>query len=1176
MKSKVELNAKLKVFISYSRKDLVFAEKLVAALEQRGIECRIDTRDLPSLEDWRRELLGFIREADSVVFIVSPNSIGSKVCAWEVDQVRLMNKRLAPVVYERVDHMSIPEAVAEINYLYFDQLDLFEATTDKLAAALKTDLSWVKEHTRLAELARRWDERGRSRVLMLRGQELEDAERWIASRPREAPEPTALHRDLILTSRRAARRSARNWLMGAAALALAGFTLAAVAAIQREFARESATEATRQRNQAIAQTVQAQKSQSNFQAKQANEALANGDASAAALLAIEALADPIGKKPTRINRPYVPEAEQALYKAWHNLREKTVVMHSSGVSTATFSNDGKFVLSGTAEGMVQLTSVDDTKTTKLVGHTGWIVATEFSPDQSRILTASADNTARLWRPDGSLIAVLKGHSLAIYQAEFSPDGKYIATASQDGTARIWNSDGKMLAELAGHTGPVNSAHFSPDGSLVVTTSQDFTAKLWTTQGRYVTTLRAHSRPVFKARFSPDGATIATAGQDSMINIWSREGKHVLSLDSKVGEISDIEFHPEGKYVLTDRGELWSIDGHLLKSYAGSRAKFSKDGQFVLVMTRNGAAEVLTLAGHPLARIGGHEDVFSGQFSPDGQSILTHSSDGTFRIWTIEPLSVARCDGHDAMIEQAAVSPDGRLIATASHDMTVRLWTWDCKPIAVFKGHTDRVDKVQFSPGGDRVLTAARDGKVILWTLEGNIIATMAHNEILSLNAVFSPDGNRIATESAGALRFWDRDGKLVNELKLPAQFLDLVFSHDGGTLAATTTAGVGLLYNPDGRLLGILEGHTNWLTSLRFLPYGGMIVTTSQDGTARIWLDDGTPLSILEGHVDWVTDALFLPDNKHVRTWSKDGTARTWTIDGKFVKSQPAPGGDRDKVTLMPGGHRILVRSSDGPPTLWSLDGELIAPIGEVSAYAVAVSKDGTKIFATQGSGDAKIFSIFPDTASLIAGVQTHISRCLSSARREQLLIATPSPDWCPPWPDKKARERAAQKQAAAAGQEAVKQLVFLAKAKFDNENAWKTFSNVILNGKPATELAAALGQANDALAILPSSPIFLDTRGQIYLAMGRHAEAAADLERAFAAGLESAGTFYALGATLEARGDKQAAIERYTKSATIVDDGSFASAYETFARAKSRERLAALGAPVPPLPHPLPSNEKK
>ena len=75
--SRETADIQLKVFISYSRRDRPFAERIVAALQERGLAPKIDTRDLPKLEDWRRELLDFIRGTDAVVFIVSPNSIAS-------------------------------------------------------------------------------------------------------------------------------------------------------------------------------------------------------------------------------------------------------------------------------------------------------------------------------------------------------------------------------------------------------------------------------------------------------------------------------------------------------------------------------------------------------------------------------------------------------------------------------------------------------------------------------------------------------------------------------------------------------------------------------------------------------------------------------------------------------------------------------------------------------------------------------------------------------------------------------------------------------------------------------------------------------------------------------------------------------------------------------------------
>jgi TIR domain len=236
---------RIKVFISYSRRDLPFAQRVVAALEVRGLAPKLDTRDLPDLENWRRELLSFIREADAVVFIVSPNSVESRECAWEVAQVAELNKRLAPIVLERVPDDRIPEAIARINYLFFDQPHDFEKQADALARALQTDLGWVKNHTRLGELARRWDEHGRAASQTLRDTDLEEAERWIAARPRGAPEPTTLHRTYVEESRRGATRRLRYAVAGSLAVGIVAIALAGFAFVQRQAAETSRANATR-------------------------------------------------------------------------------------------------------------------------------------------------------------------------------------------------------------------------------------------------------------------------------------------------------------------------------------------------------------------------------------------------------------------------------------------------------------------------------------------------------------------------------------------------------------------------------------------------------------------------------------------------------------------------------------------------------------------------------------------------------------------------------------------------------------------------------------------------------------------------------------------------------------------------------------------------------------------
>src|SRR5262249_42826469 len=181
---------RLKLFISYSRRDLAFADWLVAALKARGFDVRIDRQDLPKLEDWERELLDFIRQADTIIFIASPHSLGSKVVDWELAQVRANGKRLAPVVIGDIAGVALPQDIAKINYLAFDDPAAFEQRADELARALITDLTWVKEHTRLGELARRWLERGKPEEALVRGQDLTDAENWASRRPREAPPVT--------------------------------------------------------------------------------------------------------------------------------------------------------------------------------------------------------------------------------------------------------------------------------------------------------------------------------------------------------------------------------------------------------------------------------------------------------------------------------------------------------------------------------------------------------------------------------------------------------------------------------------------------------------------------------------------------------------------------------------------------------------------------------------------------------------------------------------------------------------------------------------------------------------------------------------------------------------------------------------------------------------------------
>src|SRR5262245_13493129 len=78
--------AKLKAFISYSRDDIDFANQLVAALAVYGFNPEIDRRGISGGEEWKQRLGALIREADTVVFVLSPASARSTICEWEVEE----------------------------------------------------------------------------------------------------------------------------------------------------------------------------------------------------------------------------------------------------------------------------------------------------------------------------------------------------------------------------------------------------------------------------------------------------------------------------------------------------------------------------------------------------------------------------------------------------------------------------------------------------------------------------------------------------------------------------------------------------------------------------------------------------------------------------------------------------------------------------------------------------------------------------------------------------------------------------------------------------------------------------------------------------------------------------------------------------------------------------------
>jgi TPR repeat protein len=196
---------KLRVFISYSRDDLNFADQLDAALNAYGFECLIDRHDISGGEDWKRRLGNLISEADTIVFVLSPSSARSPICDWEVEEAARLNKRILPVNCRPLEGASPPPRLRELNYIFFYEEPKipgsgFGTGLANLVTALNTDFDWLREHTRYLQRAIEWDTGGRPANRLLSGNDIHAAKAWAAARPKSAPEPTALQLDFIRAS----------------------------------------------------------------------------------------------------------------------------------------------------------------------------------------------------------------------------------------------------------------------------------------------------------------------------------------------------------------------------------------------------------------------------------------------------------------------------------------------------------------------------------------------------------------------------------------------------------------------------------------------------------------------------------------------------------------------------------------------------------------------------------------------------------------------------------------------------------------------------------------------------------------------------------------------------------------------------------------------------------------
>lgn len=570
--------------------------------------------------------------------------------------------------------------------------------------------------------------------------------------------------------------------------------------------------------------------------------------------------------------------------------------HNSYVTSAAFSADGRFIITGGADRTAKIWEVE----------TGMLIRTfsgctfdtvAFSPDGRFALTGSLDATARLWDiRTGKVIRAFSGHSNQVSSVAFSPDGRFVLTGSWDKTAKLWDTQtGAKIQTFSGHADFISSVAFSPDGRFALTGGLDATASLWDIRtGEAIRTFSGHSSKVRSVAFSPDGRFVLTGSDDSTAKLWyAQTAELIRTFRSNQIWVNSVAFSPDGRFILVgtwSEAGLWDIrTGRLIRTFSGDHAEvvaFSPDGRYIL----NGMKLWDAKTGSEIRAFAGHSNpICSVAFSSDGHFILTGSTDRTARLWNAQiGMMIRTFSGHFINVDSVAFSSDGRFVLTGSLDGTAKLWNAESGMlIHTFLGHREWIGSVAFSPDGRFALTGSGDNTAKLWDVRtGELILTFSGHSRPVRSVAFSPDGRFVLTGSFDkTAKLWDaQTGMLVHTLfGHSSEVSSVAFSPDGRFLLTGSWDKTARLWDAQtGMLVKTFGNHLKPVNSVTFSPNGRFVLTGSRDWTAMLWdMKTSQSVQIFMGHKDVVESVAFSPDGRFLLTGSSDNTSKLWAVQAE-------------------------------------------------------------------------------------------------------------------------------------------------------------------------------------------------------------------------------------------------------------------------------------------------------
>ncbi|HEY7342641.1 MAG TPA: TIR domain-containing protein [Ktedonobacterales bacterium] len=792
------------IFISYARKDQEFVRELYEMLKTAKRDPWVDWEGIPPSARWLQEVYDAIEAADTFVFVLSPESLGSHVCMQEVAHAQQFKKRIIPVVCANVAGDQAPPVLRELNWIFFRASDNREEAFRKLEFALDTDLGFWKLSASLLVRSRQWEAGKKDRSLVLRGKELTEAEQWLAKGVDIQPAPTPLQTQFITASRRATTRRQRTTTGVLAASTSIFLILSIVSLLLFQNANTQQHIATQQRNTAIARQL----------ALESGVAL-NQDTPDLALL--------LGAEATKMDSNV--QTRDALLDALVDNPHLTGMYHAPGglVTNVAVSPDG-MKLYGIGSALYAWDMAEPAHAPKTLA---------LPSDLTGSRPASISSV--LVSHDGTLLAILAPQRLSLVDAATGAILQKIELDNLDYEFAVAFSQNDTQVEVA------YTYEFDLNGPNDQTRIQvrQYDTKSGKQLGSPFDIPYTANQPFL---FSHDASLIAVGGcpanalhcANGQVNVWNVSQRHLIATFSVgPGGMTTMAFSDDDSLLAVgtcaldsvtnafrcNHGdiEIWSVATHTLKYSALVRNElgevfgltFSSDSNYLLSSLMFGACsgdncnqgQMQLWAVNGLQMIGepfvGHLSTIGGMvFLPDGEHVLTPGGAGGVYEWTIGVYDAI--SSYIVLPYEQGAFGDSRPVYSASGTNLImrnglNIYTWN-----PFTGATLSKVPIQ-GPGyvtlsADGQMAAECESDTLLWDVTGHqLLRRLSDTQDIApcQRAAFSTDGKYLAgvfldfNTGHSNIVIWDvASGVMLQRISTaPALDIEVAFSADSSKIA---------------------------------------------------------------------------------------------------------------------------------------------------------------------------------------------------------------------------------------------------------------------------------------------------------------------------------------------------------------------------------------------------------